>query len=91
MWGSTIHFSKVSDTPCSICARGVTLELSKTDEQGRAVHELCYVEAMVAGLRQETEQTSVRRNAAIPAAVIAPVPKQELEGSFWDAFEFVRW
>ncbi len=91
MWGSAIHFGKVPNTPCSICARGVTLELSKTDEQGRAVHELCYVQATLAGLRRETEQTSFRHNAAIPAAVIPSVPKPDLEGSFWEAFEFVRW
>lgn len=91
MWGSPIHFGKASDARCSICARGVTLELSKTDEQGRAVHELCYVQATVAGLRRETEQASVVHETPIPAVIIPAVPKPELEGSFWKTFEFVRW
>lgn len=29
--------------PCSICGNAVALESSKTDEQGSAVHEECYV------------------------------------------------
>jgi hypothetical protein len=28
---------------CWICGRGVSLEVSKTDEHGKAVHEECYV------------------------------------------------
>ena len=28
---------------CNICNRPVTLETSKTDEHGKAVHEGCYV------------------------------------------------
>jgi len=28
---------------CWICGRGVSLEISKTDEHGKAVHEECYV------------------------------------------------
>jgi hypothetical protein len=29
---------------CSLCHKSVELESSKTDEQGKAVHEECYVE-----------------------------------------------
>jgi hypothetical protein len=28
---------------CPVCNRAVTLETSKTDEHGRAVHEDCYL------------------------------------------------
>jgi hypothetical protein len=28
---------------CAICAQPVSLEVSKTDEHGQAVHENCYV------------------------------------------------
>lgn len=35
-------------TRCSICGNPVPLETSKTDEQGMAVHEECYVARTVA-------------------------------------------
>lgn len=31
---------------CPVCRRAVELERAKTDEQGRAIHEECYVEKM---------------------------------------------
>jgi hypothetical protein len=32
---------------CPICGKPVTLETSKTDEQGKAVHESCYLLKML--------------------------------------------
>ena len=29
---------------CSVCGKRVNVETSKTDEEGRAVHEECYAE-----------------------------------------------
>lgn len=48
MRASSLNAWKEPNIRCSICARRVTLELSKTDEQGQAVHEGCYVGRTVA-------------------------------------------
>lgn len=52
-------------TCCCICGNPVALEMSKTDEQGVAVHEECYVGRTVALLaaEQQTRQRS-RMSAA---------------------------
>lgn len=42
MTGSAQHASQ-SGLVCCICAGPIPLETSKTDEQGNAVHEECYV------------------------------------------------
>lgn len=48
MRASSLYAWKEPNIRCSICARRITLELSKTDEQGQAVHEECYVRRTVA-------------------------------------------
>jgi hypothetical protein len=40
--------------------------LSKTDEQGQAVHEVCYVQSTLASFREETERLLFPDNATIP-------------------------
>jgi len=35
-----------SSTPCAICSAPVELEMAKTDEEGRAVHEECYTQKL---------------------------------------------
>jgi hypothetical protein len=35
------------DVICRICERRISLETSKTDERGQAVHEECYVREMI--------------------------------------------
>jgi hypothetical protein len=35
---------------CSICHRPVALENSKTDENGHAIHEDCYLQRLLASL-----------------------------------------
>ena len=91
MRGSRLHFGHEPEPRCSICAREVTLELSKTDEQGQAVHEVCYVQATLADLRAETERTLLRDRATIPVLAIETRITTGLERSFWKPFAFVRW
>ncbi len=40
------QFSSQQGLVCCICAGPISLERSKTDERGRAVHEECYVRKM---------------------------------------------
>lgn len=49
---------------CAICARSVTLELSKTDENGKAVHEDCYVRMTIASLEMPAEEERAPRGWA---------------------------
>jgi hypothetical protein len=50
MTGSTYYFSRQS-VVCSICAIPLPLETSRTDEDGRGVHEECYVRRIVSRFR----------------------------------------
>lgn len=43
---------------CSICGRRVNLETSKTDEDGQAVHEECYVRKIAASVSLSRENQS---------------------------------
>ena len=47
---------KQPTTRCSICGWSVTLELSKTDEGGRAVHESCYVPRTISKFRKPIDE-----------------------------------
>jgi hypothetical protein len=49
---SVLHHWKEPTTRCSICPWSVTLELSQTDERGKAVHECCYVRKTLAEFRK---------------------------------------
>lgn len=89
MTNSRLDSWKEPSSRCSICGRQVTLELSKTDEVGQAVHEFCYVRSTLATLRSAEAQ---RRAWGIPPVVpVASSAVPELPGTFWKAFEFVRW
>lgn len=37
---------------CCVCTRPISLETSKTDEQGKAVHESCYVRKTISRFRR---------------------------------------
>ena len=50
MTGPTSYFSRQS-VVCSICAIPLPLETSRTDEDGRGVHEECYVRKIVSRFR----------------------------------------
>jgi hypothetical protein len=42
----------MSDPVCSICNKPIVLETSKTDENGKAVHEDCYIKRLASGKKQ---------------------------------------
>ena len=50
MTGSTFYMSRQS-TVCCICEIPLPLETSSTDEEGRAVHEECYVGKTISRFR----------------------------------------
>ena len=54
-------------TRCSICGNPVALEMSKTDEQGCAVHEECYVGRTLALLAAQPQSA---QRASIPLAIL---------------------
>jgi hypothetical protein len=41
-------FQKIT---CSICSQSVVLETAKTDENGKPVHEDCYIKRLLAALQ----------------------------------------
>jgi hypothetical protein len=53
---SVLHHWKEPTTRCAICGWSVTLELSKTDEGGKAVHECCYVRRTLSKLRKPIDE-----------------------------------
>src|SRR5215468_7903867 len=53
---SLLHHWKKPTTRCSICGCSVTLELSKTDEGGKAVHESCYVNRTLSKFRKPIDE-----------------------------------
>jgi len=50
-WNSLLQHRNEPITRCSICGWSVTIELSKTDEEGKAVHECCYVRRTLSEFR----------------------------------------
>jgi hypothetical protein len=86
---SVLHHWKEPTTRCSICGLSVTLELSKADEGGRAVHECCYVRETllkftkpIDGLRQSWAITPID-----PAQI---VPEPAVVGMHWRIFGLIR-
>lgn len=56
---------EVSTASCFICGKPILLEIAKTNEYGRAVHEECYV------LRTQLEQATTpvhKVSASVPSA-----------------------
>jgi len=41
--------------PCPICDKPLELETSKTDENGRAVYEHCYIQQLLASRIESTD------------------------------------
>ena len=48
--------NSVTPPVCSICHKPVKLETSKTDAQGRAIHEECYVQAVTRGAQPSQDR-----------------------------------
>jgi hypothetical protein len=63
-------------TRCSICGNFVALEASNTDEQGRSVHEECYVGRTVAlfAAQQSARRAQESASSLFPLEPIRAIP-----------------
>jgi hypothetical protein len=67
--------SSASRVPfCSICNRPVWLNEAKTDEDGQAVHESCYV-AKIHLVQSDRDRASAQSRSPLDAAKIKPRPE----------------
>ena len=48
-----IHYIQFHEPACAICRKPVKLEVAKTDEGGKAVHEECYAKKIAMKLVQK--------------------------------------
>jgi hypothetical protein len=87
---SPLHPGKEPTTRCSICGCSVTLELSKTDQEGKAVHECCYARKTISKFRKAINELPQSR-AVDPIDPARAVSAPALLGMFWRIFELVRW
>ena len=76
-------------TRCSICGRIVTLELSKTDEGGKAVHECCYVRRTLSQFRKPIDDLP-QSLAATPIDTVRSVSELASTGMYWRIFGLIR-
>jgi hypothetical protein len=85
--GAAIPWSTQRLPDCCICTNPVSLETSKTDENGQAVHEDCYVLKLCATLERvhdvasteapaNTRVISPPREAALPERCHSPRPRK---------------
>jgi hypothetical protein len=87
---SPVHHWKETTPRCSICGWSVTLELSKTDEEGKAVHECCYVRRTLSRFRKPIDEL-------LQSCPLTPIGREglaselALAGMYWRIFELVRW
>ena len=80
---------KETTTRCSICNRSVTLELSKTDEAGKAVHEWCYVRRILSEARLPVDELP-QSWTFTPIDPVGTVSEPALTGMHWRIFGLVR-
>lgn len=59
-------------TRCSICGKSVALEASKTDEQGSAVHEQCYVGRTIALLAAQQQALKLSESRLSQIEPVSP-------------------
>jgi len=86
---SVLRHRKEPTTPCSICSWSVTLELSKTDEGGKAVHELCYVRRTIFEFRKPIDE--LHQSWAISPIDAEPTASEPvLAGMHWKVFGLMR-
>jgi hypothetical protein len=69
---SFFHAVYTCKTRCSICGNSVSLECSKTDEQGSAVHEHCYVGRTIALLAVQQQAIKLSESRLLPGAPFLP-------------------
>jgi len=86
---SVLHHWKEPTIRCGICGRNVTLELSKTDEGGKAVHESCYVRATLAKLRDPIDELTASC-ATTPMDPAGTASEPALAGMHWRIFGLIR-
>jgi len=87
---SPLNHWKEPTTQCSICGWNVTIELSKTDDEGKAVHECCYVRRTIAKFRKPIDE--LPQSSAIKSVEsVPPASAPALAGMYWRIFELVRW
>jgi len=87
---SLLHHWKEPSTRCSICGWSVTLELSKTDEEGKAVHEFCYVRRTISKFKKPIDELA-QSWAITPIDPVRTASAPALPGMYWRIFELVRW
>ena len=86
---SVLRHRKEPTTPCSICGWSVTLELSKTDEGGKAVHESCYVRRTLSQFRKPTDELP-QSWAVTPIDPVRAASEPTLAGMYWRVFGLIR-
>jgi LSD1 subclass zinc finger protein len=69
---SYVSTPPASKTRCSICGNTVALEASKTDEQGSAVHEECYVGRTIALLEAQQQALTPSPSRVLQIEPISP-------------------
>jgi hypothetical protein len=86
---SALDHWKEPTTRCSICGRNVTLELSKTDDAGKAVHEWCYVLKTLS--KYKTSDETTESWPMIPAGPVQAASEPVPSRMHWRIFGLVRW
>lgn len=81
--------SKEPIARCSICGWSVTVELSKTDEGGMAVHESCYVRRTLSNFRKSIDELP-KSWPPITATGPERSPELALVGMPWGIFGLIR-
>jgi len=85
---SVLHHWKEPTARCSICGWNVTLELSKTDEGGKAVHECCYVRRTLAEFKEPIAE--LPHSLAIRPDPERTASEPALAGMHWRIFGLIR-
>jgi hypothetical protein len=53
----------MSTSLCPLCDKPLELETSRTDENGRAVHEHCYIQQLLASRVESSDPNTRNRNS----------------------------
>lgn len=86
---SVLHHWNEPNMRCRICGRKVTLELSKTDEGGKAVHESCYVRTTLSRFRNQIDEPT-QSWVIRPIDPVRTASKPALAGMHWRIFGLIR-
>lgn len=86
---SVLHRWNEPTMRCRICGRNVTLELSKTDEAGKAVHESCYVRTTLAKFSDPIDELTPSW-AITPMDPVGTASEPAVAGMHWRIFGLIR-